>query len=121
MTKRLTILFLGVFTLTAASAFSDLTEASKGTTLLRQISEAFTELADHAIPATVSIKCIIGSNQSGQMNPHDMFQDEFFRRFFGPQFPQQPQEQTSGGSGFIIGEDGFQENNTLWLYDPKAK
>lgn len=79
--------------------------------VLEQISEAFTELASKVMPATVSIKCI-ATVQQENTNPLDMFGDDFFKRFFGqnPNFyqqPQQPQQQTCGGSGFIISSDGY--------------
>ncbi len=81
---------------------SSSTDASKGANLLEQISEAFTELADRSMPATVSIKCTVCTNQGP--TPFDMFDDDFFRRFFGQQYPQQ---QVAGGSGFLVSQDGY--------------
>lgn len=73
-------------------------------TLLEQISEAIAELAERAKPATVSIKCTLCAQGQENTNPYDMFGDDFFRKFFGQQMPQQ---QTAGGSGFIVSANGY--------------
>ena len=103
--KSLLIAFL-----TLSSSISAQNAASKSANFLEQSSEAFTQIADKAMPATVSIKATICPQNSHQGQSLDFSQDEFFKRFFGPnfQFPQaEPQPQTSGGSGFIISSDGF--------------
>jgi serine protease Do len=79
--------------------------------LLEQLSDAFTHLADRAKPATVSIRCTITVPEEDQMNPFEMFHDDFFKRFFGPHgspfHNPRPQQQISGGSGFIVSPDGY--------------
>ncbi|MBU6446400.1 MAG: Do family serine endopeptidase, partial [Verrucomicrobia bacterium] len=93
---------IGALALTT-STFAD----AQGTTLLEQMSSAVAELAEKAKPATVSIKCTSCALDGEYQNPFDMFGDDFFKRFFGPQFPQGQQQQISGGSGFLVSSDGY--------------
>lgn len=113
MSKKLIAILIGAISLTSAWAASPKME---GVTLLEQISEAIAELAEKAKPATVSIKCTLCS-QGEYSNPYDMFGDDFFRKFFGPQFPQGQQQQTSGGSGFLVSSDGYIVTNNHVIKD----
>jgi serine protease Do len=102
--------FISLLTATLSIAFSIHAKdsADVGTTILEQSSQAFTHIADKAMPATVFIKVQIAQNTHEYPNSFEMFGDDFFQKFFGPQFqnPQQ-QPQMAGGSGFLISEDGY--------------
>ncbi len=67
-------------------------------------SYPFVEVAQSCTPSTVFIRAEGISERS--YDPNDMFNDEFFRHFFGgPQRPKGPQ--ISQGSGFLVSKDGF--------------
>ncbi len=97
-----------------------------GAHLLEQSSQAFTAIAKKAMPATVYVKCEIGPSPGQQelTNPFDMFNDDFFRRFFGGNphqhfAPPQQAPQITGGSGFIVTEDGYIVTNFHVIKDAK--
>jgi serine protease Do len=112
-------LFLGSFILNTGFAAQKLPSAAAGTSLLEQTSQAFTQIADKAMPATVFIKVEIPMAPQQQMNPLDLFGDDFSRRFFGQQqmAPQAPQQQQAGGSGFLISSDGYIVTNNHVIKD----
>ncbi len=109
--RRCVAVLMGVCALVFADA------PMQGTSLLEQISEAIAELAEAAKPATVSIQCTVCTQAPEYANPFDMFGDDFFRKFFGPQFPQGQQQQTSGGSGFLVSSDGYIVTNNHVIKD----
>lgn len=86
---------------------------------LWKTGKAFEVIAKQASPAVVFIKVekkVSAGPMSGPSmpfnDPFDMFNDEFFRRFFGDRFPrrQSPQKEyyvVGQGSGFIISADGY--------------
>ncbi len=115
-------IYLAIFA--AFSYFSSVeakNPADAGANLLEQTSQAFTHIADKAMPATVFIKVQIQNQATEFPNSLEMFGDEFFRKFFGPQFQnpqgQQPQQQIGGGSGFIISSDGYIVTNNHVIKD----
>ncbi len=82
---------------------------SKGKSIAKQLSRAFTDTAKKAIPSVVFIR--VEASYENEMygdDPYGFFNDEFFNRFFGkPSRPQKPQAQISQGSGFIVSSDGY--------------
>jgi serine protease Do len=111
------ILVLGVFVglvlsshlgiMTSLPAKSQI--SSKSVELLTQLSDAQSEVAAVATPSVVNISTTrVIKSGAGQF---DLFDDPFFRRFFGDQLPHPnvPKEhkEQSLGSGVIVSEDGY--------------
>ena len=120
--RRHAFLALGValvFALAMPALPSHAQEASDARPALRNLSKAFTQVAQDAMPAVVFIqveKRLEGGQQPfGYNNPFDLFGEEFFERFFGRRFPDQRREQQrrreyrqqGQGSGFIVSKDGY--------------
>ncbi|HUL01568.1 MAG TPA: DegQ family serine endoprotease [Nitrospirota bacterium] len=84
--------------------------SSKSVEILTQLSEAQSEVAAVATPSVVNISTtrLIKSREEA---PFDLFDDPFFRRFFGDQLPRpnMPKEykEQSLGSGVIVSDDGY--------------
>jgi serine protease Do len=114
------ILVLGVFVglvmsshlgiMSPLPAKSQLQISSRSVDILTQLSEAQSEVAAVATPSVVNISTtrVIKSREEA---PFDLFDDPFFRRFFGDQLPHPnvPKEhkEQSLGSGVIVSEDGY--------------
>ncbi len=82
----------------------------ESTQLLGNLSAALAEVAEAARPAVVNISTT--STITREDNPFgDMFNDPFFRRFFGDQFSHQGQKRSykssALGSGVIVTGDGY--------------
>ncbi|MDE3055257.1 MAG: DegQ family serine endoprotease [Verrucomicrobiota bacterium] len=128
MVKTRSLLFsaLSLVSLAAAPLYSEQAATLSPLTLLEQTSQAFTSIAEQAMPATVYIKSEIQQQQQEGLS-FDPFQDDFFRHFFGgggpfpfhQQQPQQnpPQPQLAGGSGFLITADGYLVTNNHVIKD----
>jgi serine protease Do len=111
------IRFAVIFTIMSAvllhplgGAFAKDTSVSRETTqLLGNLSAALAEVAEAARPAVVNISTT--STVTREENPFgNMFNDPFFRRFFGDQFDHQGQKRkfksSALGSGVIVTADG---------------
>ncbi len=112
------ILVLGVFAGLVLSSRLDIMSSfpaksqisSKSLDILAQLSDAQSEVAAIATPSVVNISTtrVIKSREE---TPFDLFDDPFFRRFFGDQFPHPnvPKEhkEQSLGSGVIVSDDGY--------------
>ncbi len=126
--RHLLALLIGAYTLTGLPCNAAAqTKNSNGAALLEQTSQAFTQIAKKAMPATIFIKVTLSQPQAPEFqNPFDMYGDDFFRKFFGgqspfgpPQIPQQQpqQQQTAGGSGFFISANGYIVTNNHVIKD----
>lgn len=84
--------------------------SSKSIDLLSQLSDAQSEVSAAVTPSVVNISTTRVS-KSGEEAHGDFFNDPFFRRFFGDQFPNPntPKERKERGlgSGVIISADGY--------------
>jgi serine protease Do len=84
--------------------------SSRSVETLSSLSDALSEVAGVATPSVVNISTTRVIKQTEQA-PLDFFDDPFFRRFFGDQFPHPniPKEhkEQSLGSGVIVSEDGY--------------
>ncbi len=84
--------------------------SSRALETLSQLSDALSDVAAVATPSVVNISTtrLIKTRDEA---PFDLFDDPFFRRFFGDQLPHPnvPKEhkEQSLGSGVIVSEDGY--------------
>jgi len=112
--KRPTKYFLAIILLAIpySTSFAENSDIAN----LRSTGKAFASVAKKASPAVVFIQVEKKVTSSHQQNPSA---EEFFKRFFGPSFPQgrrdsRPKSSPKDdhkvigqGSGFIISEDGY--------------
>ena len=115
-TTALLILVMAVLVgaLVATISYTHNPPVTLGTAHAASVSEqvpfgSFAPLVKRAAPAVVNISSSKMVKTSGQMN--GMFDDPFFRQFFGGRMPrqQQPREEraSSLGSGVIVSPDGY--------------
>ncbi len=105
---KLILLFTAMIVMSAASS-------ENGVESLRQTSKAFAAVARKVSPSVVSIR-VEGNTSSTRLTPFDdewPFDNDFFRRFFGDDFPNAPRQKRSQkprsnrrvigqGSGFVF-------------------
>ena len=109
------MLILIVFSLQliAAQCIAQTGASQEDEDILNRSSQAIVNIVKRAKPAVVNVKVVKTekANYPGGLGPNDLYNDPFFRQFFGPQFrqPQKPQEfkEHALGSGFIISKDGY--------------
>lgn len=116
-TKLLLTMILSTLLLIGTGSVATVMAQDSGLENLRETGKAFRSVAREVSPAVVYIEVEqtveaqrFSSPFEGQ--PFGPFGEEFFRRFFGPQFEapqQQPQQRrsTGQGSGFLITADGY--------------
>jgi len=111
------LMLVGLWTL-ATAAISIAPAQGTGPAVLRTTGRAFSAVASQVSPALVFIR--VEKHLTGQAapaaplnDPSDLFNDEFFHRFFGDRFPGRrpptPRNDlriTGQGSGFIVSPDG---------------
>lgn len=110
-----TVITLSILFLMSAVSPRAFSQDKGSVETLRQLGDAFSQIAEKASPAVVWITAekTVARPSSPFDFPDNPFDDEFFRRFFRGQNPpqlrqQQPKmKQTDLGSGFIVSADGY--------------
>jgi Do/DeqQ family serine protease len=71
------------------------------------VKDSFAPVLEHAMPAVVTITTT--QKQKVNAGGNGIFDDPFFRQFFGGRMPQMPKEQIAHalGSGVIVSPDGY--------------
>ncbi|OGN62195.1 MAG: hypothetical protein A3F40_04235 [Chlamydiae bacterium RIFCSPHIGHO2_12_FULL_27_8] len=102
MKKKYNYLILLISFIVPFSSFT------QDTNYLKETSKAFSNVAKKAIPAVVFIKAeyVSKENELAQENPFEMFQDDFFKKFFQNPFNNQGPKMAAG-SGCIVSNDGY--------------
>ena len=80
------------------------------TALLSANSKAMAAVIQRVLPAVVHVNVVTTVESQG--DTPEIFNDPFFRRFFGPELPQSqqpraPQQQKGLGTGFIVSPEGY--------------
>ncbi len=109
--------FFMVFIALAASSLARPLHYDENIALLDKTAKGFAEIVKAAMPAVVFVQVEKTIEQKpmspfGGEVPFGLFNDPFFKHFFGPQFgpgPRAPRKyrEMGQGSGFIISKDGY--------------
>jgi len=105
----LAALFVAGMTVPSVAAAVVNAPSHEATALLGKLSDALAEVAESARPAVVNISTT--SIVTTEENPYgDLFNDPFFRRFFGEPFDhgqKRTYKSSALGSGVIVSPDGY--------------
>lgn len=110
---RCTCFALAASTLPAAELAASLTAGNPAvkTSLVKEMSKEFAQIAHKALPAVVSVRTQYGpkgpQSREEQSEPFGPSPEEFFERFFGFPMPEQKTPRKGQGSGFAISADGY--------------
>ena len=101
--------FTGTAAIPNAALAREKIVSPESTKLLGRLSDALAEVADVVRPSVVNISTT--STVTREENPYgDLFNDPFFRRFFGDQAPDHQKRKYKSsalGSGVIVSENGY--------------
>jgi len=104
------ILMSAILSAAGAASAKEKVISQESIKTLSNLSKALADVAEVVRPAVVNISTT--SIETMEENPHgDMFNDPFFRHFFGDQFGHPGQKRkykaSALGSGVIVSEDGY--------------